>query len=342
MALPLSQPLRQQLSKRYRATLLGGSCSRFTQPPALQRLQPGNRNINSDRRQGRSQTQTPDRVTPIRAKQLVPFALPTDLRFFTNPCVFPLGFGQPGFDLEQALAPKFRLANIGFLVVTLEFDPTTRDHFEEMFSWCRGKGGKFANSALAGVSRELSRFTDYRGICVVYSGRRSLHLHFVFSTKHLKAAPYAAGSEERRLTCQEVSALMHNAHDQQYDQVIAIVKDRLQPSFAADAKMRCATQWRRMGGAVRIVDKPVPFLGLHVGCRVPQLIMGEIIRDRAPKGATTYLISPDISLLRLTPSRPRNFSPSVPPAAYMTEAIKILQEDCLHGWNDPLANACGS
>ncbi len=109
-------------------------------------------------------------------------------------------------------------------------------------------------------------------------------------------------ADERRLSCEEVSALMHNVHDRYWDRVAEVVVEELQPSFRPDQKMRNATQWRRMGGGVRLIDKETPFLGLEVGMRVPQLIMDENIRERAPRSAEGFLVSPDITLS--TPASP--------------------------------------
>jgi hypothetical protein len=39
-----------------------------------------------------------------------------------------------------------------------------------------------ASSARVAIDRELTRFKDYRGYTVVFTGRRSLHFHLLFST----------------------------------------------------------------------------------------------------------------------------------------------------------------
>jgi hypothetical protein len=202
-----------------------------------------------------------------------------------------------------------------------------------MFSWTRSIGGKFINSQFANADRALCRYPEYRGYTVVFSGRTSLHFHFVFRTQHLKAAPWDADAADRRRTCEEVSALMHNVHDRYWDCTLEHFIKELRPSFAPDQKMRSATQWRRMGGGVRVIDKDTPLLGLEIGARVPQLIMHENIRERAPRSAEGFLVSPNITLSTPPIRRRRRASAHPLPCPGVTEdAIMLLQDLCSCEW----------
>ena len=62
--------------------------------------------------------------------------------YFTNPLVIPDGYGTKGFDKYNALPPIIRATNIGFLIVTIEFDCETREQFEEILALTRS--GKMA------------------------------------------------------------------------------------------------------------------------------------------------------------------------------------------------------
>jgi hypothetical protein len=252
--------------------------------------------------------------------------------FFSNALVIPKDFGEPNFVSEAALPPRDRLTNCGALVVTVEFDPATRERFEEMLSWTRGADSKFAKSKFANVDRVLCRYSEYRGNKIVYSGRSSLHFHFVFSTAHLRAAAYDSEADDRRLRCEEVSALMHNVHDRYWDCVSETVVHELQPSFRPDEKMRSATQWRRLGGGVRQIEKKTPFLGLEVGMHVPQLIVAENIRERAPRSADGYLVSPDLTLSSPPPRRPRRLPNPLPYGSISDAAIGLMQDLCSSEW----------
>jgi hypothetical protein len=110
--------------------------------------------------------------------------------FFANPLVIPLGYGTVGFDQKSALDPKYRVTNIGFQIITIEHDCETTDELEECLRWTRGGDGDFNKSPFAAVDRELTRFKEYRGYTIVFTGNRSIHFHFVFNTKHLDNAPW--------------------------------------------------------------------------------------------------------------------------------------------------------
>jgi hypothetical protein len=74
----------------------------------------------------------------------LPNQVTADLRtpfcFFSNPLMLPEGYGQPDFDVHRALAPTLRATNAGFVVVTIEHDCHSRDHFEEIASWSSASG----------------------------------------------------------------------------------------------------------------------------------------------------------------------------------------------------------
>jgi hypothetical protein len=254
--LPLSQPATQQLSTIYRHNRNGTGHTNRSQLLNLLRQKAFNVQKGAYVPVG-DHVQIPSKL-PVQSDLFTRTALsfpvaPLSVCFFSNTLVIPEGFGTPDFDPRSSRPPSERLTNLGHLVVTIEFDPANRDQFEEMFSWTRSIGGKFINSQFANVDRALCRYPEYRGYTVVFSGRTSLHFHFVFRTEHLKAAPWDADAADRRRTCEEASALMHNVHDRYWDCALEHVIQELRPSFPADQKMRSATQWRRMGGGVRVI-----------------------------------------------------------------------------------------
>src|SRR5271157_2433028 len=89
-------------------------------------------------------------------------SLPFPATYFTNGLVIPADYETPSFDPESAAAPKLRATNIGFLIITHEFDCKTTEQFEEILSWTRGQGGDLSKSVLSQWDRELSTVKEYR------------------------------------------------------------------------------------------------------------------------------------------------------------------------------------
>ena len=222
------------------------------------------------------------------------------------------------------------LTNIGFLIVTLEYDSNTPAEFEEILSWTRGDIDK---SPFAAVDRELCKSREYRGYCIVLSGSRSIHFHCLFSTVHLKNAPYDALAELRHSSFREHSALMENAHQIYWDHVNAVFISVLNPTLSSDPRLRQATQWRRSPWGIRTLEKDSAILGLFKGAQVPQIVIRENIRTRATKGKGDYLIPPSFSVT--TPiSSPSDISRqddniSITDASQL---VSLLQDECRTEW----------
>ena len=204
--------------------------------------------------------------------------------YFTNALGVPEGYGGPHFDVESAPAPCSRATNIGWLVDTHEFDCTSPEQFDEILAWTRGP-----LDAL--LDKEMRCYQDYRGYSVVFSGNRSLHFNFLFSTDHLENAPQNAKATR------QISALMHNVHAAYWDHIQEAMTCLLRPSLAPDRALRSLSQWRRIPWGVRVLDEPSEVLGLPCGTRVPQVVVRESIKlRRSPKGSTHYLVAPSFSL----------------------------------------------
>jgi hypothetical protein len=148
---------------------------------------------------------------------LEPFPAP----LFTNALLIPEGYGTPGFRSDHAPKPIERATNIGFLVVTIEFDCRRPEQFEENLTWTRSRNGDgdFFGSPFAELDREFRRVKEYRGFSIVFSGNKSLHFHFVFSTEHLLNVPCGAVAEERLQDFRRASAVLHNDHKRYWDHV---------------------------------------------------------------------------------------------------------------------------
>ncbi|MGB6078509.1 MAG: hypothetical protein WBF99_03535 [Xanthobacteraceae bacterium] len=241
--------------------------------------------------------------------------------------LLPQGYGEEGFWLGDADAPKLRVTNAGFLCVTYEYDCETAEQFEELLSWCRANGG------LEKVHAALRQYRDFRGHCVVFTGGRSLHFHFIFNTAHLKEAPFDADWENRLADQGPISAIMHNAYAVYWRVVGEVIADILKPSLSTDSAMSSIGQLRRLPWGTRILEKPSPILNFPAQTAVPQLVIKESILQRAPKGSTAWLVPEDFSTAHpIAPARQRG--PAGRFASSGTDVITELQSICLQEWGE--------
>ncbi|MGM4902758.1 hypothetical protein AB8B21_27880 [Tardiphaga sp. 866_E4_N2_1] len=249
----------------------------------------------------------------------VPAVIPAngaDIQFFTNALVLP----TPNTPLEDVLDARHRLTNPGHQVITLEFDPQNLDQFEEMLSWIR-RGGPFGR-----FDKLLRRSSEYRGYSVVYSGGRSLHIHLLFDTKHIRAAPYDALWHERLEKTLEHSAVMEAVHHRLWDHCAVLFESAVRPSFPVDRALRSPTQWRRFGFGWRKHEEVSKVLGIPAGSVVPQLVLREDILSRAPRGSTGWLVAPEFSVSAI----PRRAPKSKLSSASLSTSIEgqLLEELC--------------
>jgi hypothetical protein len=222
------------------------------------------------------------------------------LRAPLNPCLFanglliPEAFGTPFFDVRAARPPKTRATNIGFVVATIEIDCLTRTEFEELLAqipFSEAGNGTFPVHIL---DRSLRKLPEYRGCCIVLSGRRSLHFHFIFSTQHLRAVPFDADVVARdSLERKQESRLMHEVHCAYWDHTAKAFSTILRPARHPDRAMRIITQYRRVPWGVRKLEEPSEILELVQGSRVVQLVLFESIHLGSSAATSDYLVPPD-------------------------------------------------
>jgi hypothetical protein len=265
-----------------------------------------------------------------------PNVVPFPASLFTNPLLIPPGYGNPGFNADLAAKPKSRATNAGFVIVTIEFDCAEPSQFDENLAWTRGsKGdGDFAHAPLADLDRQLRTITEYRGFSIVFSGNKSLHFHFVFSTGHLSNAPSQALGSERIQDFAQSSALVQNAHRIYWDHVHDTFVRILAPSMEADRKLRSYTQWRRAPWGIRLAEED-SILGFSIGTPVPQLVIRERLLQRAPKGHSGFLVPESFSLAYpiSTKRQPKPDHADIPPGED-SAILDLLGEACFSEWGE--------
>jgi hypothetical protein len=260
--------------------------------------------------------------------------------FFSNPLVIPPGHGLPDFDSDLAATPIDRLTNAGWMVVTVEFDWESVEEFDKNLEWFAGKDGDFRAAPFAQLDKELQRHHEYRGFCAVYSGGRSVHMHFLYDTKHLTNAPWDADAQTRIDWQSEIAAVMKEAHELAWTHVVGHLSRILKPSREPDSKLQSPVQWRRAPFGINELTKDYEFLGLKNGQPVPQVPLYENIRTRRPKGSTDWLLDKHLAPPTLSRSRLKSKAKNASQSSQVPEeALEIVRHACEDQWGTPYPSA---
>jgi hypothetical protein len=258
---------------------------------------------------------------------------PYPATLFTNALVIPQGYGSAGFQIEQAPKPKWRATNNGLVFVTIEYDCETPEQLESLMAWTRNIGN--SGPAFAEVDREFCRLKDYRGYCVIFTGNRSLQFHLVFSTSHLRNLPVDIFAEIRLRKHRQDAALIANIHETYWDHAQDVFERILRPELSPDPKLRSVVQWRRTPWGIRRLEKDSTVLGIPAGTEIPQIVIAEKIRQRAPKTANEFLVHNDFSLAHPVPKpRQKASRPAINIQSNQAEVITVLQAECGAEWGE--------
>ena len=214
----------------------------------------------------------------------------TPYSLFCNALLLPPASLEMEGDFPGVVKPMLRITNPGFVVVTIEYDPTSQADFEESINWT-SRGGK-----LYELDKQLRTYKDYDGFCAVWSGNKSVHLHFVFDTTHFVHAPFELSASERWASYAQQTGVMATVHRRYFDHLVRLSSEILRPSVQADMTLRSHSQYRRMPWGLRRLEKDSDITGLRAGMVVPQLVLAENIRSgRAAKGSSRYLVPSDVT-----------------------------------------------
>ncbi len=249
-------------------------------------------------------------------------------RYFCNALLIP--------QKEAANAkPLMRLTNAGFIYITHEIDSEAVEQVDEIGNWFAGDPEE--KTLFYQVHVALKRYMDYRGYCVVFSGRRSFHIHLKFDTKHLLNAPHNETFEQRLVGFQEKAMVLSRAAGIVWDATGEVITDLLNPPIAGDRKMRSAVQWRPAPFALRRIETK-PIFGLEVGDCVPQLVIRKSISGRKYPGATQYLsdknLSASHSIGRANSGRRKSSGPceAFPALSNCEALVEAINSHCAETW----------
>jgi hypothetical protein len=191
-----------------------------------------------------------------------------NLTHVSNPLLLPV------VDFSK---PSLRATNAGFQVVTHEFDGEEKEQFEETLRWSLPSG------PFSQLDEELRKYHDYRGYCIVFADRRSLHLNFLFDARLLKNAPSDADFASREAEQTAYNAIMLKAYIVYWEFVHGLIQKILKPSIQSDPRMNSMVRWRRTPHGIRRLEKPSPILNLPVGAKAPDRHSGKH-QDESRKG----------------------------------------------------------
>ncbi|WP_136440724.1 hypothetical protein [Pacificoceanicola onchidii] len=181
--------------------------------------------------------------------------------------------------------PSQRIVNGGWLVLTFEVDSTTIGELEMQLDWFAGKPDICAFSK---VHAALSKYADYRGYSVIFSGNKSLHIHIVFDIRHLSKGLLPHQRRYRALWKKDVSgAALAELHRLVWLEAAGIIQAQLNTQAKFDPKLSSYIQKRRSPWGVRTLIKPSKLQGFSVGDQVGQVVLQERLANRtlAPLGA---------------------------------------------------------
>ena len=199
-----------------------------------------------------------------------------DLTFFTN---------EMEIDRGRNLAPKQRAVFGQHIVFTFEYDWDDLGFFKEQLGWLLPSKQGPKISKISRLYEHCCQWADFRGICVVWSGSKSLHLHFVLETTTFqKRHPWIVAPYD---------GIKHQWDDLERD-VARILAPSSKPNGdanKADDNLKSPIAYRRLPGGTRILKKP-NLLGMPAGMHVPQVVLWENIRKRAPRGVSGLFFSP--------------------------------------------------
>lgn len=172
-----------------------------------------------------------------------------------------------GQDSLKFIGPSKRIVKGSSHVFTFEFDKDDLTFFKKQLSWMRYSKHP-VDCPVGELYKELTRYCDFQGITVAWSGNKSFHIHIVFSTDLLT-----------------VTEGFRNGFTQHWDRLYAVVTRILNPGVEPDMSMKWPEMYRRLPGGTRRLDKTTS-LDLPTGSEVPQLVMWEKWVNRAPNGSS--------------------------------------------------------
>lgn len=217
--------------------------------------------------------------------------------------------------------PSDRLVMAPYFILTFEYDSKELAFFQQQLSWFRC-AKKPMDAPIGQFVRHLrANYLDFVGLNVTYSGNKSFHYHFVFST-HLLAARTPTPTSLRHGFIKAWEALRI--------EMATFPALAIPATISPDPAIKIGEAYRRLPGGMRLVGAG-HFFNLPEGTPVPQLTMWESITTRAgPKSATSLFDPANFTLTSIPKaggkksSTPVEFIPGSNEIAYCEEQMAAI------------------
>lgn len=168
-----------------------------------------------------------------------------------------------------------------YVAFTFEFDKMDIGFLKKQLDWCLPLAHP-DRSVMGKLSKDLSQFSDFKGLTVVYGGNKSLHIHLIFS-----GADYIAAHGHPKIPYHGFSAL--------WETLQGIVEEHVKPptEMTADRMVKTAIGYKRAPWGTRHLNTP-NLLGMPEGSVVEQVVLWEQWRERAGRNAYRALLIPSV------------------------------------------------
>ena len=220
--------------------------------------------------------------------------------------------------------PSDRLVMAPYFILTFEYDSKDMAFFQQQLGWFRSSK-KPMDAPIGQFVRHLrSNYLDFVGLNVTYSGNKSFHYHFVFST-HVIAVRAPTATSMRHGFIQAWEALKN--------EMANFPALAIPANVSPDPALKIGEAYRRLPGGSRLTGSN-HFFSMPKDTPVPQLTMWESITTRAGPLSATSLFDPAKFTLASVPksagkrnSTPVEFIPGSNEIAYCEEKMRAIFTD---------------
>jgi len=156
-----------------------------------------------------------------------------------------------------------------------------KEFLQKQIRWTIAIDGQ--DSMMEQLYNKLCAYEDFRGICAVWSGRTSIHLHFIFDTTYLNKKAFKRQNVPLEYPAIETSEQLREGFKAAWTQLDIIVSGFLAVGSKSDKSLKYPETFRRLPWGIREMDKPSPISGIKLNDQVPQAVFFSHFRAASRK-----------------------------------------------------------